>query len=120
MQGMIPVDKRFSRTHRTDIFTISEMSSCVKKWAETAVFEPGTGVFISFIMPPHYATRRNPSSLILLFRAFSCCLMPIRAPGYLRAGVSVLKGKLNRQGLLPAPRQRRERCNGTAEKSNFN
>jgi hypothetical protein len=120
MQGMIPVDKRFSRTHRTDIFTISEMSSCVKKWAETAVFEPGTGVFFSFIMPPHYATRRNPSSLILLFRAFSCCLMPIRAPGYLRAGVSVLKGKLNRQGLLPAPRQRRERCNGTAEKSNFN
>lgn len=37
-----------------------------------AGLEPGTGVLISFIMPPHYATRRNPSSLILLFRAFSC------------------------------------------------
>lgn len=103
---MIPVDKRFSRTHRTDIFTISEMSSCVKKWAETAVFEPGTGVFIAFIMPPHYATHRNPSSFFLPFRAFSCCLMSSRAPGYLRAGVRVLQGNLNQQGLHTGPRHK--------------
>ena len=89
----MPVDKRFSRTHRTDILTESEMSSCVRKGATVAGFEPGTGVLTTFIMPPHYATRRNPSSLILLFRAFSCCLMPIRAPGYLRAGVRVLQGE---------------------------
>ena len=58
-----------------------------------AGFDPGTGVLISFIMPPHYATHRNPSSLILLFRAFLCCLMSIRALGYLRAGVRVLQGE---------------------------
>lgn len=97
----MPVDKRFSRTQRTDILTESEMSSCVRKGATVAGFEPGTGVLIAFIMPPHYATHRNPSSLILPFRAFSCCLMSGRAPGYLRAGVRVLQGNLNQQGLYP-------------------
>ncbi len=37
----MPVDKRFSRTHRTDILTESEMSSCVRKGATAAGFDRG-------------------------------------------------------------------------------